>query len=87
MKGAFEVVLELVQQHVGIGRGDDYLLARYVAAQNPPIGGSLLLGVEPAYELDFRLRAEEHAHWANLIEISARGRGLRFRGGPGSAPS
>lgn len=48
VEGAFEVMLEFVQEHIRIGRGNDGPLARYVTTKDPPDGRSLLLGLQAA---------------------------------------
>jgi len=74
VKRSIEVVLELVQEHVGIRRRDDRLLSWYVAAENSAGRRRLLLHVKPAHELHLRLRAQEHAKGTDLVEIGVRRR-------------
>ena len=71
VKGALEIVFEFVQEYVRVRRGDDGLLARDVTAEDSPGGRSLLLGLSPAQELDFRLRTVKHAYRAHLMDIGA----------------
>lgn len=72
VKRSFEVVLELVQEHVGVRRRDDCLLVWHVAPENSASRCRLLLHVQAAHELYLGLWAQEHAKRADLIQICVR---------------
>src|SRR5580704_2126149 len=64
--GAFEVVLELVHEHVGIRGRDDQLVGRDVTAVDPA-AGRRFRAPQPADQLHLRLGPDDHGHRADLI--------------------
>jgi hypothetical protein len=69
---AFEIVLELVQEHLCIWGRDDRAFTRYVATEDSAARRCPLLGMEAAQELHLRLGAQEDTQRADLIQVDTR---------------
>ena len=66
---AFEIVLELVHEHLGIRGRDDCAFTRYVATEDSTARRRLLLGLQPAHKLNLGLRTQQYPERTHSVEV------------------